>query len=571
VSIAAQLRLAIGLLLVALAAILAAAFYVPQQLHERSNETYVDQVLPLRSRVEELVLRMARQEAAVARYVATRDREHLRRFTSDFLAVNKTLTQLRPYARRYPRMNELVVDVTGDISLLEGVFYRQVVEAERQTTLRERRAQSAQVEVFFADFFRTAAKMEQETQRIADDAAAEQRTLYYRLLVVLGSLGTVALTLAIALFVVTPNRFGQMYTAERRSRREAESRADAARALTHVRDGVILTDADGRVRFWNPAAEKLTGIDEHGAAGRELAKLLPGWERLRRQPDAEGGVGGAAVFPIQLGHERWLSVTSVDFGEGVVYAVRDVTEERGLERMRSEFVSTASHELRTPMTSISGAARTLLRREADLSPDQHRSFLEMIVEESDRLARIVDQILLASRLEAGGLEFVHEACDARAIVDSVIASAKHRAPATIEFEVDGPAELTPIACDSDRLRQVLSNLLDNAVKYSPGGGTVRVELTEKDDTLQFDVHDEGIGFDQGRAEVIFERFRRLDPHLTHGIGGTGLGLYICRELVQRMGGTIWASSEPGRGSTFSFELPLVRERRPSHQHFGTAG
>ena len=268
------------------------------------------------------------------------------------------------------------------------------------------------------------------------------------------------------------------------------------------------------------------------------------------------------MLPIHLDRERWLSVMSVDFGDGVVYAVRDVTEERALETLRSDFVATASHELRTPMTSISGAARTLLRHGERLPPERHHDFLEMIVAESDRLARIVDQILVASRIEAGKIDVAFERCDATGIARSVVDSAKHRAPTGIELHLEAPDALE-VDCDPDRLRQILGNVLDNAIKYSPDGGDVRVELHGEDDTVRFVVQDEGMGFEPSSAEAIFERFHRLDPQQTRGIGGTGLGLYIARELVRRMGGRIWAESERGRGAVFSFELPRVREEVPS--------
>jgi two-component system phosphate regulon sensor histidine kinase PhoR len=289
---------------------------------------------------------------------------------------------------------------------------------------------------------------------------------------------------------------------------------------------------------------------------------------LARQP----GGGGAAVVPIELGHERWLSITGVDFGDGVVYAVRDVTEERALETMRSDFVATASHELRTPMTSISGAALTLLRRSAELSPERRDAFLEMIVSESERLSRIVDQILLASRIEAGSVEVVHQACDAAEIVESVVAATRHRAPEGVRLRFENDRELPDVDCDPDRLRQVLVNVIDNAIKFSPDGGEVRVELEPVGDALRFAVHDEGLGFDQNAAERIFERFHRLDPHQTQGIGGTGLGLYISRELVHRMGGRIWAEAERGAGASFYFELPLVwGAERAAQRQRGTAG
>ena len=553
-TVAAQLRVAIALLLAALLAILLAAFYVPAQLQRSANEKYVDDAIPLRFYVQDLALQIARQQAAVEAFLRTRDPVRLQRYTVAAAASNTDLTRMKPLLSSHPRMFTLVRKATVQISELQGAFDQQIaaVRAGRG------RAEAGLADSALERFAVTADQMIEETDAFVAAAEREQRERYRQLLFVLASLGALALGIGLLLFLRVPRRLGQLYEAEQQSRREAESRAEAARALAHVSDGVILTDAEGRVRFWNPAAEKLTGVDEDGAIGRELARLLPGWERLARQPEAQSGLGGAAVLPIHLGHERWLSVMSVDFGDGVVYAVRDVTEERALETLRSDFVATASHELRTPMTSISGAARTLLRHGEGLPPHRHRDFLEMIVAESDRLARIVDQILVASRIEAGKIDVSFQRCDATGIARSVVEAAKHRAPSGIELHLDAPGSLD-VDCDPDRLRQILGNILDNAIKYSPDGGDVRVELHPEDDTVRFVVQDEGMGFEPSAAEAIFERFYRLDPQQTRGIGGTGLGLYIARELVRRMGGRIWAESERGRGAAFSFVLPRVRE------------
>ena len=565
--VASQLRLAIGVVIALLAGILAVSLYVPAQLERSTNEKYVEDALPLRDLAHQLTAQLLEQEAALQAYLLREDADDLERYTAAQAEANSVLAELKTYEDRHPELAQYVRTATTQIADMVDKL-----EGQRLDRDPRRRSQLGnELVAVLAQLKGTSASILAATDRTVEDAKEEQRSLYGQLLVVLFSLGTVALSVGLALFVLTPRRYGQLYEAEQRSRREAESRAEAARALEHVSDGVILTDAGGRVRFWNPGAEKLTGIDEHGAIGRELGLLLPGWERLARQPGTHPG-GGAAVLPIELGHERWLSITGVDFGEGVVYAVRDVTEERALETMRSDFVATASHELRTPMTSISGAALTLLRRSAELPPERRDAFLEMIVSESERLSRIVDQILLASRLEAGSVEVVHAACDATQIVESVVESARHRAPDGIRIRVETHDGLPEIECDPDRLRQVLVNVIDNAIKFSPGGGEVRIELEPVGESLRFGIHDEGVGFDQNASERIFDRFHRLDPQQTQGIGGTGLGLYICRELVQRMGGRIWAEAERGQGASFYFELPLVRDsaRAPQRQR-GTAG
>ncbi|MBD0329568.1 MAG: PAS domain-containing protein, partial [Thermoleophilia bacterium] len=340
-----------------------------------------------------------------------------------------------------------------------------------------------------------------------------------------------------------------------------EARADAARALAHVSDGVVLTGRDGRLVFWNPAAAELLGLDDGDRAGRPLPELVPSW-RAATSP-GNGGSTAPVVLPVTTGAgERWLSVTSADFGDGVVYALRDVTEEHALETMRSDFLATASHELRTPMTSIYGAARTLLARDGELDAERRVAFLEMIANESERLARIIDEILLASRLDAGDVDFATEPCDAVALARSVLDAAEIRAPRNVELRLAAPSDLPTIACDPNRLRQILLNLVDNAIKYSPEGGEVVLSVALIGEGLRFTVRDNGIGFPADETERIFERFYRVDPELRQGIGGTGLGLYISRELVERMNGRISAESAPGRGSTFAVDLPLAPDAQP---------
>jgi signal transduction histidine kinase len=181
----------------------------------------------------------------------------------------------------------------------------------------------------------------------------------------------------------------------------------------------------------------------------------------------------------------------------------------------------------------------------------------VIASESDRLARIIEQVLAASRLESGTFALTVERCDAGRLALEVVEAARINIPDGIAIGIAAGDALPAVAADPDMLRQVLANLVENAVKYSPRGGGVHVSLEPQEGRVLFAVRDEGLGIPLREQERIFEKFYRLDPNLALGVGGTGLGLYISRELVRRMGGRIWVASREGEGSTFFFELPIA--------------
>jgi two-component system phosphate regulon sensor histidine kinase PhoR len=263
--------------------------------------------------------------------------------------------------------------------------------------------------------------------------------------------------------------------------------------------------------------------------------------------------------PVEInGRELWLSITGVDFEDGIVYAFRDLTEERALEQVRQELVATVSHELRTPLAAIFGSAVTLRREDIELEPALQEKLLEVIHEESSRLAEIVNDLLLASQLDAGTLAVNIERCDAAELARGVVDAARTHLPGGVTVVLEEPAEpVAPVAADEGQLRQVLANLVDNAVKYSPGGGGVRIRLEPVGGHLRFAVADRGLGIPASERRRIFEKFYRVDPDMTGGIGGTGLGLYICRELVRRVEGRLWVEANDSRGSVFYVEIPFA--------------
>lgn len=343
---------------------------------------------------------------------------------------------------------------------------------------------------------------------------------------------------------------------------ELQRRAQAAQALEFIGEGVFLLDGDEVVRLWNPAAEAITGLREAAVVGRRLAEAIPAWAAVAAVAPVADGRQAALVRPETVpvdvnGRELWISISGVAFGAGTVYAFRDLTEERAVERLKSDFVSTVSHELRTPLAAIYGAAMTLKRGDVVLSEEQRDGMLGVVAGESERLARIVNDILLASRLDSGATDVSIGRADAAELVRMVAAAASARLPERIDLTVALPDDGPPIFADTDKVRQVLVNLVENAIKYSPDGGEIKIELEPVEGRMRFSVSDRGLGIPASEQGRIFEKFYRLDPNLTRGVGGTGLGLYICREIVRRMDGRIWVESEPGVGSTFSFDLPLA--------------
>jgi len=337
---------------------------------------------------------------------------------------------------------------------------------------------------------------------------------------------------------------------------EVERRARASRVLETIADGVVLLDNDGVVLLWNTAAEAITRLPRDRVVGHKAVDALPGYAQAVDRVPIDGS--RPETVPVEInGRELWLSFSGVRFEEGIVYAFRDLTEERALEQMRSDFVATVSHELRTPLAAIYGAAVTIRRVDLTLSQEMHDRLLGVIAEESDRLAQIVNDVLLASHLDSGQLQLNIGTVDAARLTEGVVEAARAHLPEGITLTFDAAAQLPPVAADEQQLRQVLVNLVENAVKYSPDGGPVDVRLTKRPDHVQWAVSDEGLGIPAGERRRVFEKFYRLDPNMTHGVGGTGLGLYICRELVRRFDGRIWVESNGAQGSTFFVEIPIA--------------
>jgi signal transduction histidine kinase len=241
---------------------------------------------------------------------------------------------------------------------------------------------------------------------------------------------------------------------------------------------------------------------------------------------------------------------------GRIFAFRDISGDRLVEQVKSDFVSTVSHELRTPLTSIYGFAETLLREDVRFGDEERQTFLRYIASESQRLTTIVDTLLNVARLDTGDLQVNVAETDVRDVVGQVLEGV--RVDNGHQVVVELPDEPLAAQADPEKLRQVFAILVDNALRYSPEGGTITVGAALRQGTVEVSVADQGIGIPQADQEQIFRKFYRgADAELRVGAGGTGLGLFIARGLVTAMGGRIWVASREGEGSRFAFELPAT--------------
>jgi PAS domain S-box-containing protein len=352
--------------------------------------------------------------------------------------------------------------------------------------------------------------------------------------------------------------------------RVAQEKEKSEAIIASIADGIVVVDPDGRVEMWNRAASAMTGVPSRSALRRTLRDVVRGelgdrddlaYAALQAAATSEA----AAEVHLSRGErEIWLSVRAAQLRDplevrvGTVYALRDVSADRQLDQLKSDFVATVSHELRTPLTSIYGFAETLLRSDVSFPDEDRRTFLGYIASESERLTRLVDGLLSVTRLEAGGVELDLADVDVSEVLREIVIRQSERARDTHQVDLNVPAEPLVAAADRDKLRQIVLNLVDNAIKYSPSGGTVTVTGRRQLDTVEIRVRDEGIGISAADQRNLFRKFFRADARMTRGIRGIGLGLYLTRGFVTAMGGRIRVESEAGTGSTFIVELPLRR-------------
>jgi signal transduction histidine kinase len=553
-AVAAKRRAQVSLLilLLLLAAVLALGAYAAHDLYHSAENRYLGVVLPLQSSTHKLQLHVVEEETGMRGYMITRNRDSLTPYFAGRAGVADDLKRIRQLTKDRPALARRMHVLEREIHGLRG-SYDTLISFVADGRLGRARALKEVLDSagLFAQFTRNSALMQNDIADLVRTTRAEQARTYDRAIGALVAAGLLALGIAAWLLIKVPERLRVLYAAEENARLDAEQAANSARALAHVSDAVLLIDDAGLVRSWNAAAEQLLGESRAMAIARPAQEVVPEYARL-----VEGGRRRDAFVPAEVaGDERWFAPALSEFDGGTVLTVRDVTGRYLLERARADFVTTASHELRTPLTAIYGGVRTLLGRAGELSDEQRLRLLHMIEQESAHLAQIVDQLLITAQLDRGSLRAIATPTDLRTLSRSVLEAAEARGNAQATLVLDAPPDIEPVLCDESLLRQVLVNLVENALKYSPEGGRIELKVGAERDAVRIAVSDEGLGIPPAEQEQIFEKFYRLDAEMTRGVGGSGLGLYISREIVTQMDGTLTVSSEPGAGSTFTVTLP----------------
>ncbi|MCK4314365.1 MAG: PAS domain S-box protein, partial [Anaerolineae bacterium] len=338
-----------------------------------------------------------------------------------------------------------------------------------------------------------------------------------------------------------------------------------AAILASTTDAVLVTDRDDRILLVNPAAERAFGIAADAVVGQKInqTELAPVLVQVFEEPLPPSEALTEEV-PLPDGRTLYASVSTILSADGErigrVAVMRDITRFKELDEMKSEFVATVSHDLRSPLTFIRGYA-AMLPMVGEFNDTQHE-YIEKILHGVEQMSELIDDLLDLGRIEAGvGLE--REPCHLGTILVGAVDGMRARAAAeglTLRLE---PAEsVAVVAGDAALLRQAVTNLVDNAVKYTPSGGIVTVGLSVRDEQAVIRVADTGIGIDPDDHVRLFEKFYRIRRRDTMGIPGTGLGLAIVKSIVERHGGKVWVDSELDKGSTFYVSLPLGEVESP---------
>lgn len=401
------------------------------------------------------------------------------------------------------------------------------------------------------------------TQPIADmrkQAQAMAKGNYSRKVRVYGTdeIGQLAIT-----FNHLTNRLQEAQSTTEAERRKLDS------VLSNMTDGVIATDRKGRIILINDPALELLHISRDITLGRPIASVLGidqeySFEDLIHMSDAINLNFSTADAPYILRANFSVIQKETGFINGLITVLHDITEQEKIEMDRREFVSNVSHELRTPLTTMRSYLEALADgawKDENIAP----TFLNVTQTETERMIRLVNDLLQLSRMDSADYELNKDIVLFNSFFNRIIDRFEMSKSDKVQFERIFPETSFYVEIDTDKVTQVIDNIISNAIKYSPDGGNIRFGFTGQGDMLKVMISDDGMGIPKENVGRIFERFYRVDRARARSMGGTGLGLAIAREMIEAHGGKIWAESEEGQGTTIFFTLPYDADE------FGEAG
>jgi signal transduction histidine kinase len=550
-----RVQFSLFILLLSLVAVLGTGIAAAQTLYNSAEVHYVKFALPLRATTRDLLFQIEREESGVRGYVITTNRKSLGPYFDGRRLVSRDLATLDSLSSNHPELAKPLAQVREEVVSLHGFYDRLIVFVADGGGRPQAERDVLDGATLATQLRNSAGELQQAANRLVSRTQHQQHNAYVRTLVLLTLAGALALSVAIWLLVKLPERLRSAYASEEEARRRAEQGANAAKALAHVSEAVVLIDDDDIVRYWNEGAERLFNVAANRAMGAHVAAVVPDYDRVSEATSRDD-----RFVPVTIdGDEHWVSPALSAFDGGRVLTVADATAGHRLERMRSEFVATASHELRTPLTTVFGGVQTLRAHRDVLTRGQQERLLQMMEQESSHLVEIVDQLLISAQLDRATLRIEASDFDVPSLCRAVVESAQLRVGDRNLIMLQAPGKMSSLHADSALVRQILVNLVDNAIKYSSRGDRIEVLVSDETTQVRVAVVDEGIGIPPSEQDRIFEKFYRVDPEMATGIGGSGLGLYISREIAQQMGGSLTMRSAPGRGSTFVLQLPRDAE------------
>lgn len=500
-------------------------------------------------------------ESAQRGYIITGDAKYLNTFDHSLGEIAVVMGDLRKEVSDNPRQIQRLKEIEPLFDQRKAMMRGGVEARESSFEKAKAHVESGKGKALTDDLHRRIDELQAEEMALLATRQAESERSS-RLTTFVVFFGTIPSLAFLVLGSMRLRRDIHQRIQAERSLRESNQALETLVAAAPI--AIYTVDESGLIKSWNAAAEQIFQWKANEVIGT-IAPMVPQEEfaaaaDLRRSILASGrAVHLQAVRLRKDGTPIEVSLSAAPMGSSsphIVVLAADISERRAMERLKDEFVSVVSHELRTPLTSLRGSLGLLASGRVGSFPENAKKMLDIALRNTDRLVRLINDILDVERMQAGKIRFEFVSCLAPEIVQTAVENARSLAEQK-EVTISCAVEPWLVQGDADRLVQTLTNLLGNAIKFAPPGTQISVRANRERENIKFSVEDQGRGVPQDKLQRIFERFEQVDASDAREKGGTGLGLAISKTIVEQHGGRIWVESEIGKGSTFYFTVPMA--------------